>query len=289
MALRGKKPEQVDTGRAKIMLSGPSGSGKTWFSIDFPSVYYMDVEGGARQPHYREKLKVAKAGYFGPDDGACSMREVIAEIKALATEPHPYKTLVIDSFTKLYNIEIAEAETKHGSAFGTDKKEANKPVRQMINWLHRLDMNVVIVCHAKEKWGGEGKDRQIIGTTFDGYDKLEYELDLWMETKVNPKTKERTLEVKKSRIEGLPVFSTIPTSFSEFAAKFNGDLGHAVKQVELATADQVAQIQAVLSKVKLDPPDRVEKYLTKCKAESLEELNSKQAADLLEGLKKLLV
>ncbi len=50
---------------AKIILSGDAGVGKTWFSLDFPSCYYIDIEGSAERSHYSEKLAAGGGAYFG--------------------------------------------------------------------------------------------------------------------------------------------------------------------------------------------------------------------------------
>ena len=45
--LKAVKPEARGSQRAKIIISGGAGVGKTYFALDFPSVYYIDVEGSA--------------------------------------------------------------------------------------------------------------------------------------------------------------------------------------------------------------------------------------------------
>ena len=64
--------------------------------------------------------------YFGPDQGSLSFDTVIEQIQALATEKHPYRTVVIDSISKLFNIEIAAESERLGDkdAFGASKKPA---------------------------------------------------------------------------------------------------------------------------------------------------------------------
>lgn len=93
-------------------------------SLDFPNVSYIDTEGGADLKHYTDKLKASGGRYFGPDPGSLDFNEVINQLQALATERHPYKTVVIDSFTKLFNLEVAHNAERLGekNAFGADKK-----------------------------------------------------------------------------------------------------------------------------------------------------------------------
>src|SRR6478736_9206124 len=96
------KPDLIKPRKPKILAYGGSGVGKTWMSLDFPNVYYIDSEGGATQPQYKEKLKASGALYLGPDDGAASFDIVLDQVKALATQSHDRSTLVIDSMTKLF-------------------------------------------------------------------------------------------------------------------------------------------------------------------------------------------
>ena len=80
------QPEVVDPGKAKILIFGMPNVGKTWFALDFPGVYYIDTEGGARLTHYREKLRQSGGMYMGPDQGSADMDTVVGQVQALATE-----------------------------------------------------------------------------------------------------------------------------------------------------------------------------------------------------------
>ena len=59
-------------------------------------------------------------------------------------------------------------------AFGASKKPAIQLTRRLLAWFSKLDMNVILICHQKSQW----KDGKEVGVTFDGWDKLEYELHL---------------------------------------------------------------------------------------------------------------
>ena len=65
--LRAVDPKAASPSKPKILIFGKPGVGKTWTSLDFPSVYYIDTEGGADLNHYTDKLKKAGGVYFGPD------------------------------------------------------------------------------------------------------------------------------------------------------------------------------------------------------------------------------
>ena len=127
--LRAKKPELVEASKPKFLISGKSGVGKTMFALSFPKVYYIDTEGGAVRAQYKEKLIASGGAYLGKEEGSQDFQVVIDEIKTLATTKHDFNTLVIDSFSFLYNLAAAKAEEKSGSDFGKDKKEAKPKAR----------------------------------------------------------------------------------------------------------------------------------------------------------------
>jgi len=215
MALKGIKPAIIKATKPKFLLSGKPGTGKTMFALNFPAPYFIDTEQGATRQQYIDKLSVSEGVYMGRDEGSQDFREVISATRELATSEHPFKTLVIDSFSKLYNLEAAAAEERVGSDFGKDKREANKPTRQLLRWLERLDMTVILICHQKDKW--ERRDNQLImaGSTFDGFGKMEYDLDLWPETKLLGA--KRFATVVKSRIDGFPVMTDIALDYKTFS------------------------------------------------------------------------
>src|SRR5678810_318522 len=95
-ALRARKPEAV-TKRLKLFMFGPAGVGKTTAAIQFPNCYIIDAERGSE--NYDKLITASGSAVFQTND----MNEVLAEVKALLTEKHEYRTLVIDPITTLYN------------------------------------------------------------------------------------------------------------------------------------------------------------------------------------------
>ncbi len=282
MTLKARKPETVVPSKPKFLISGESGVGKTFFALDFPRPYLIDTESGATREQYQAKLKKAGGVYFGKDEGAQDFNTVIEEIKTLATTSHDFKTLIIDSFSYLYLLEAAEAELKAGSDFGRDKKEANKPTRQMIRWLDKLDMNVILICHSKIKWERKGKDIISSGTTFDGYEKLEYILDLWIEIPRGGKT----FLVKKSRIESLPQDASMPLTYEKFIEVYGQKVVEGnVKQITLANYAQLAQLEELIKTLNIGE-EQQEKVLKTFDAETWEELSEEQIQKCIEGLQK---
>ena len=124
--LKAKDPSTAEPSKPKCVIFGKSGAGKTWFSLSFPNVYLIAPEDGANRAHYTERLKAGGGVYLGTEDGALDFETVIDQVKALATEKHQFKTLVIDSVTKLFNNAVANEAERLGdkNAFGADKKPA---------------------------------------------------------------------------------------------------------------------------------------------------------------------
>lgn len=282
MALKAKAPVDVIPTKPKFMISGESGVGKTFFALDFPKPYLIDSEGGATREQYQEKLRKSGGAYFGKEEGSQDFKAVIEEVKALTTTKHEYKTLIIDSFTYLYMLEAAIAEEKIGSEYSKDKKEANKPSRQLVSCLEKLDMNIILICHSKVKWVRHGKELASEGSTFDGYDKLEYILDLWIEILKRGKT----FEVKKSRINSLIQGESYPLSFEKFKELYGADtIDRDSIPVELAKPESIFRIKSLIEGLKIDEETQ-QKWFKKCAVEGFEEMSEIQIQSLIEFLEK---
>jgi len=282
MALKAKQPEAVKPSKPKFLISGESGVGKTFFALSFPKPYLIDVEGGATRKQYQDKLKKVGGAYFGKEEGSQDFASVNEEVKQLVTQKHEYKTLIIDSFSYLYMLEAAIAEQDVGSAFGADKREAQKPTKQLIRWLEKLDMTVILICHSKGKWVRKGKEIYQDGNTFDGWDKLEYLLDLWVEIQNGRKT----FLIRKSRIDSLPQNDSMPLSYGNFADVYGADVIEApAVPADLATKEQIAKINK-LNELLNTEEAQIAKWFKKVDVDSWEEMTVKQIDGLIELLTK---
>jgi len=288
--LKAKAPELTQPGHTKGMIFGASGVGKTWFTLSFPTPYYIDTEGGADLKHYQERLKAAGGAYMGPGDGALDFPTVIEQMKALATEKHSYGTLVIDSITKLYQTCIADEAERLGDkdAFGASKKPAIANMRRLVNWAMKLDMNIWFVAHESTEWGTDQKtgQRQEIGKQADVWDKLIFELDLTLQAlKQGPS---RVAVVRKSRLTGFPDMDRFPLEYADFATRYGRDFIEAqAKPIILASPEQVTEIERLLEVVKIDPAD-IDKWKAKAGAETFAEFTTEQAAGVISVLTKKL-
>lgn len=265
-------PKATEPSRPKITVFGKPGVGKTWGALDFPSVYYVDTEAGADLAHYTDKLKKSGGVYFGREQGSQDFATVIEQVKALATETHPYKTLVIDSLSKIYNLEVNKEAERLGEkdGFGASKKPAVRMSGTLIRWLDKLDMNVILICHEKPEWS---KGEQI-GFVPDAHEKLEYELHLCL--RIAKEGDSRKALVKKSRLIEFTDGSRFDWSYSEFVKKYNKQVMEATaKQIVLASQEQLAELNELLEIVRL-PEGEVEKWLKKANVESLAEMSSEK-------------
>jgi hypothetical protein len=287
--LKAKAPELVKPGKIKAVLYGISGVGKTTLALSFPAPYYFDVEGGAKGPQYRELLKKSGGAYMGPEDGTMSFEVLIEQVKALATEKHPYKTLIVDSLTKLFQTAIANEQERLGDAdaFGASKKPAVAAMRRLVAWISKLDMNVWFLCHETSEWGLDAKgQRTEIGKIPDCWDKLIYELDLAIQAKkTGPK---RIAIVKKSRITAFPDGESFGLEYGEFAARHGKEIveGEA-GTITLALPEQVDEVKKLLEIVKIDQ-DAIQKDFDKLGVSSWEEMTTDQISERIGKIKKRL-
>lgn len=282
--LKAVDPKAAEPSKPKILIFGKPGVGKTWTSLDFPNVYYIDTEGGATRNHYTDKLAKAGGVYFGPEQGSMDFETILGQVQALATEDHEYKTLVIDSITKVFNVEISKEAERLGDkdAFGASKKPAIAYMRRLINWLSRIDMNVILIAHEKAMWEGGEQN----GFTYDAWDKLEYELDLCMQiVKVADK---RLAKVRKSRLIGFPDGSTLNWSYFEFSERYGREvIEKQGGKIILATPEEVKQVRDLLEVVKLKEGTQ-EKWFSAAGVTTFEEMDQTKIIAIITMLKGML-
>lgn len=288
--LKAVAPKAAEPTKPKVLIYGKPGVGKTWFALDFPGCYYIDTEGGANLAHYTDKLDKAGGVYLGPQQGSNDFSVVLEQIKALATEKHQYRTLVLDSVSHLFGSEVASeqdrmADSGRKDEYGASKRGATSYMRRIVNWLDRVDMNVVMIAHQKDEYGADGKGgRAVIGETFDCWDKMEYILHLAFQ--VTKQGAARKGRVRKSRLMGFPDAEIFDLSYDEFANRYGRSIIEGeVRQVEVATPESVAELKTLMDAVRM-PDDWLEKCLKRDKADSIEELSVGAIVAMIDMLKK---
>lgn len=286
--LKAKPPELVKPGKIKAVLFGPSGVGKTTLALSFPAPYYYDVEGGANGPQYRQLLQASGGAYMGPEDGTLHGETLIEQMQALATEKHPYKTLIIDSLTKLFQTMVANEAERLGEkdAFGASKKPAVALMRRIVMWASRLDMNIWFVCHEAAEWGMVNGQRTEVGRIPDVWEKLVYELDLSIQAVRRGPA--RIAIVKKSRLVGFPDASEFKLDFAEFAARHGKEVVEAdAMPVVLALPTQIDEAEKLCSIV-AGSAELKTKWFDKADVDGFAEMTSDQIAKCIEILRKKL-
>lgn len=285
--LKAVNPTTVEPTKPKFTIFGPPGVGKTWFGLSFPGVFYIDTEGGASRAHYMERLSKAGGQYLGVEQGSLDFETVIEQFKALASESHGFKTVVVDSISKLFNNAVAVEAERLGdkNAFGADKKPAIAFMRRLVAVTGRMDMNVIFVAHEKAEWGADAKgDRVELGKVPDCWDKLIYELDLAFHAQKRGKT--RVAVVKKSRLIGFPESESFDLDYEKFAERYGKEvIEKAAVAINLASPAQVYEIKRLVELLNI-PADQQEKALEKANAEKFEELNAEQADKFIASLNK---
>lgn len=267
--LKGKDPKAAEPSKPKILIFGKPGVGKTWTSLDFPKVYYIDTEGGADLNHYTDKLKKSGGLYMGPEDGTRDSNIIIEQLQALATEEHGFKTVIIDSLSKVYADLIAKEAEKLGDkdAFGASKKPAIAWTRKLMSWVNRIEMNVVLICHEKDLWKN-GKSEDV---TFDAFEKLEYDLHLVLQ--ILKRGAVRVALPRKSRLLGFPEGESFTWSYEDFALRYGKDIiEKEAKPIILATKDQLDKLNLLLENVKISE-EEIEKWWSKAQVTGWAEMS----------------
>lgn len=275
MALRAVQPTKIEK-RLKALFYGSAGVGKTTAAIQFPKPYLIDTEKGAENDQYTKILQKSGGVVFQTSD----FNELMAEVKALLTEKHEYKTLIIDPLTTLYNDLLDKSAIKNGTEFGRHYSDANKQIKHLLNLLLRLDMNVIITSHSKTEYG---QNLSVLGQTFDCYKKLDYLFDLVFE--VQKRGKDRVGLIKKSRIESFPDTEHFPFSYDEIAKRYGREIleRDAVAQ-ELASEEQVKELVRLIDLIKV-PTEVSQKWLDKASSEKWEEMPKDAIQKCIDHLK----
>ncbi len=262
MALRGRKPETVEK-RLKAFFYGGAGVGKTTAATSFPSVYLIDTEKGAENDQYTKLLNANGGAVFQTTD----FDEMVKEITALMSEPHTFRTLVIDPLTVVYNDLLDQSAKRVGTEFGRHYGDANQRMKRMLNLLLRLDMNVIITAHSKNEYG---PNLSIIGQTFDCYKKMDYLFDLVFE--VQKRGKERIGVVRKSRVEAFPDGDSFSFSYQEIAKRYGKEILEKGSIPQgIATPEQVAEAIRLIELLKVSD-ETVQKWLDKSLSGCLDQM-----------------
>ena len=283
--LRAKQPQTIQK-RLKALFYGNAGAGKTTAAIQFPKPYLIDTEKGAEHQQYVDMLSKKGGVIFQTS----SFDEVVKEIRALLTEDHEYKTLIIDPMTTIFDSLVDECTreivskskdpTIDGSEYGRNVTMAGNKMKVLCNLLIRLDMNIIITTHAKNEYiAGKSTNQQ----TFDAYKKLDYIFDLVIE--IQKRNKKRYGIVKKSRIKSFEDLEIFEFSYDEVAKRYGREIIEKSAEKEiLATSDQVESLDHYVDLLKVDDKT-TGKWLAKASASSFEEMETTKIQACIDFMK----
>lgn len=288
MTLKAKAPE-VKEKRLKMFVYGPAGVGKTTSVIQFPFAYIIDTEKGT--DFYAETINKNKSVVLQ----TLNVDDIKEELKELAISKHPFKTLIIDPITQVYN-NTQEKWTRVFEKYAKSEKEGEVQDFGMRYWgkvkgdfkgLQRLmlalDMNVIITSHQKDVYGGNFSK---IGTTFDSMRGDDYLFDLVFQVErkngdLMAKTIKERADMSKAKFPAEFVWS-----YDNFC-KFYGKeiIEKESTPVIMATPEQVARANKLINVVKVDE-DTVNKWLAKADVDSFDDMNGEQIVKVIEFLEK---
>lgn len=290
MALKAIKPE-VKEKRLKLFLFGEAGIGKTLAALQFPNSYVVDTEKGT--DFYANVINKQNSAVFqtlNPDD-------IKEEIKQLLTTKHPYKTLIIDPITQVYNA-TQEKWTRIFEKYTKSEKEGEIQDFGMRYWakvkgdfkglqrlMLQLDMNVIVTSHQKDVYGSNFSK---IGVTFDSMRGDDYFFDLVF--RISKKGGERIAETIKERAEigqnkFPPEFVWSYDNFCKFYGK--NIIEKESTPVSMATKEQVEMIKALIETVKVDEAD-INKWFAKADVAEWDEMTSEQIQKCIDFVNKKL-
>lgn len=179
-----------------IGVSGPPGIGKTTFAASAPSPIILPTEDGSNE------LDVARFPL------AKSYSDILAAIKELGTQPHEFKTLVLDSLDHAeplvwaHTCEEGGKKTIEAFGYGKGYVEAVYHWRVIFDGLKKLrekrGMGIILISHVQVKKfedpGSDGYDRFVPKLHKEAANLAIEECDAWgfanYETKVIDTNKE---------------------------------------------------------------------------------------------------
>ena len=279
--LRGKMPDKIES-RLKCMFYGESKVGKTYAAIQFPKPYVIAVEDGVKNEEYLEILKKNGGCVFQTMD----FEDIIKEIETLTSIKHDYKTLVIDSLSLIYSDLLDKSALKLKKiGFGQHYQDANRQIKRLLSLLFRLDMNVIVISHAKDVYTLSNGERVKVGSSFDCYSKLDYYFDFVFE--ITRHGSKRIAFVKGTRDRHkFPEDSSFEFSYDAFASRYGKSIiEKEAVPVKMISQDQIDEFYKYFE-LGILTNELEKKWLNKAGVKSLSELSDETAVRCLNYLRE---
>jgi len=275
--LKFKKPE-VKQQRLKAMFYGEMGTGKSFTACQFPHTAYIDTEDTTSKKKYADLINQNGGSVLATGD----FDEILTQVKELTSTKHNFKTLVIDSMTIPYENLQADCERVTGSDFGRHVTAANKKMKLLVNLLLKSDLNIIVCCQAKKEYGSK---MDVIGLTYNCYNRLGYMFDLVFETQC--RGEKYVAITKKSRLDEFPMNETFSFSYEEVIKRYGAEcIEKDVAPQELASAEQIAEVKRLIDVFSI-PEEKWIKWVEKHNAESFDELSKDVIQKIIDYVKSL--
>jgi len=214
----------------KIFIWGPEGCFKTRTALRLgnvaddqpPATAMIDTEFGS--DHYGGEFRFVRKQTVDPD-------EVFEAVKELISKPGNIKTLIIDSFSVYYESlmskyvdlflkrEVNSAGNKRDYYViqPRDYQQINREAYNLIRMLLACDLNVIVTCHAKDKWG---ENMKVEGKIADGPKKMAHYFDTIIEIEDSKSNLFTGVVKRKDRTHTLKIQEQIPWSSDIAAAEY---------------------------------------------------------------------
>lgn len=312
MPLDAVKPSKINKRFRSIFYGGP-GLGKTLTSISFPRPYVIDTEAGCENDQYVRILEKGKGVVLKTLD----YNQIISNLSSLRTENHPYKTLIIDSITYLYQRLVIEAENNPAvkKGWGGPYIYARNKIKEIISAILKLDMNAILICHEKIKYStggyiscivGEKEEKNSDGTTSittvwgtkknpipegevesinaDGPKDICHMLDLVLHVRSTGIGVKSNASIIKSRFDNFKEGSVINFNFKEIAELYGKDSFEKDSvPVNLASKEQIDKLQFLIDKTETNS-STVHRWLKKADATCFSEMESEKIQKCIDHL-----
>jgi hypothetical protein len=189
--------------RLKLYVFGESGTGKTVTGLHFPGLAVVDMDGGT--DWYTDKFKMHRLKTMDID-------QVFQAVDDLIKDPTGYKTLLIDSMTKFWELlqekHLKRLRVKKGSPSyvlqPSDYRVIKSDLKSFINKLLALDLNIVATAQSKKIYANDTTEfMKVVGTEPDSSKDAPYLFDVVLELSFGPNDT-RMAKVLKDRTNTLP-------------------------------------------------------------------------------------
>lgn len=248
----------------RIVIHGAPGIGKSTLASCAPAPVFIDLERGTLQ------LDVDRV------DNVDTWETLLAAVRALATEPHDFRTLVIDTLDRAEwlcwqhlcaraKVSSIEAVGKYGRGYIAAYEEFRALARALDDLRARRSMGVILIAHSKienapnaagdehQRWTLK-VHKQIAGLFYEGFDAILFaRLEVFTTKAENGKVKgygdARVLETQESPAwlaknrYRLPV--RIPLAWDELAAGINRGSAEVVDSLLVEVDAAVKRLDAL--------------------------------------------